>query len=193
MSNRFVDNSTKLNAETLNQFEKDLTYKICHAVFECYDSNAKVYRIDDVKWSDIPVGAMFSVIFDQNTKSGSNAVIGLKFGQESAKYIFYGMPDYEISFTNSQYVRENNRKYLAANRPYVMKKIVEKDFSVPMIMMMDHFDVTNFAATIEASSTLIALKNLDGERISSVDIKSVVESVTATFTVSGSTLNITTK
>lgn len=203
MSNRFVDNETPLNAETLNRFEDELKQAggvpLYHAVCEPNNTGLtyKAYRISEVEWSDIPVGSLFSVIFDQSTKGTSNDVVGLRFGEtnNSSKYLFYATPDYNITFKNSEYVKVNQRKYLLSNIPYVMKKVIENDSSTPMIILMDFFDTSNFGTGIAVSNGKLVLKNLDGSTVGETELPQASESVFggAKIWASGSTLNINTK
>lgn len=203
MSNRFVDNVTPLNAETLNRFEEELKQEngipLYHAVNEPNTTGLayKAYRISEVEWEDIPVGSLFSVIFDQSTKGTSNDVVGLRFGEtnDSSKYLFYATPDYNITFKDSEYVKVNQRKYLIPNIPYVMKKVIENDSTTPMIILMDFFDTSNFGADIAVSNGKFVLKNLDGITISEAEMPKATESTFggAKIWVSGATLNINTK
>ena len=200
MSNRFVDNKTHLDADTLNAFEDDLraaSIPVYNAVFEENTSSIKykAYRISEVEWNKIPVGTLFSVIFDQSTQGDTDEVIGLRFGtSDSSYYIFYSMPDYALTFANTQYVRVNSRKYLIAHRPYVMKKIAASGSSTPLIALMDHFETAKFGSTLDISGGSIELKNLDGTAISSVNLPAAEQTVRGGVKVwvSGSTLNIST-
>lgn len=202
MGNRFEDNVTPLNAATLNQFEEDLkqtaSIPVYHALYEANDTglNYKAYRISAVNWDDIPVGALFSVIFDQSTQGSTNEVIGLRFGTRGAStnYIFYSMPDYALTFESTQYVRVNNRKYLLANRPYIMKKLAASGASTPLIAVMDHFDTSKFGATLTVNEGKIVLKNLDGNAIGEAEMPTASETAfgAAKIWLSGTTLNIKT-
>ena len=173
---KFIDNTTPLNAENLNPLENIPAYS---AVYETTIGECKAYRMKTleggaVKWSDIPVGALFSVIFNQSTQGTTSDIIGFFFGESTSNttYLFYGTPDYPVSIYNDTRVRVSNRRYLVANRPYLILKTAASGAMNPLLEIVDQFSTSKLGAALDVEGDAIHLKNLDGTSIR--DRKSVV-------------------
>ena len=196
MANRFVDNVTLLNADTLNQFEDDVkqsaSIPVYNAVFEEGDDDGyKAYRISEVEWNDIPVGKLFTVIFNQSTQSEKEEIVGLRFGakNDSAWFMFYSSPDYGLMYPDAKQVKTGMRKYLQAGRPYTLKKLAQSGSTTPLIVLLDHFDTSKLGSSLSMNGEKMQLKNLDGNVISEVSVTGAALG-TIQIQVSGSTLNI---
>lgn len=119
MSNRFVDNVTPLNAETLNQFEM-AGLPVYNAVYDQSSSLFFNYEISDPNFEkELKIGYTFIMIPDVSSQGTSNDILAIKHGN-------YGDPLYwndinkcpEIGYG---YARVGNTKYLTGGRPYIVK------------------------------------------------------------------------
>ena len=206
MSNRFIDNVTPLNAETLNGLEEDLkryfSLPVYEAKYEEKDSTWIKYRISEIDWKDIAVGSIFAVNLDATPQYDSNetGIFGLRFGKTelSTRNVFYCDQE-NVSKMPLVYI-----KNLSANRLYLLIKMVENNLSTPMIGMIDHIDTSKFGSTVQVTNGKINLKNICGAVISSADLPYGVEGAevpkasqtefgTSKIWLTGTTLNISTK
>lgn len=123
MSNRFVDNVTPLNAETLNQFEEDMkqisSLPIYNATHEA-SANFYNYRISDSNFeSALKIGYTFVMIPDVSSQGTDNKVIAIAHGGYEDP--LYWNDINVIPVIDSGYARVNQEKYFVAGRPYIIK------------------------------------------------------------------------
>lgn len=125
MSNRFVDNVTPLNAETLNQFEEDMKQLSSLPIYNAtHDSSSTSsfynYKISDLNFeSALRIGYTFIMIPDVSSQGTDDRIMAISHGG-------YGDPLYwnDMNVTPTigyGYARVNQEKYLVAGRPYIIK------------------------------------------------------------------------
>lgn len=162
---RFQDNVTLLDAATLNKLEEDIKQlcnglPIFNATLDSTDNNNHTYKIADENFnSALKSGYVFVIIPNISSQGSSHKSLNIKFGSTVGQLYWNNL--YGISGVGQEIAYVDNKQYLEAGKPYIIKCLSKTQSSCKFIIMELYKDAAvsgsgNMTIRLDGSTLIIS-------------------------------------